>query len=734
MGVWDAVGGAISGGVGWVGDRINEVGSMVGGAILGKKVKKKDPRTGKVKRDPRTGKPITQTKGGLIEGIRSAPKIIGDAFTAPAKQYGWIDTSEKVGAEKNGLVLVQKSKDPRTGQTVERWVKKEVVERRQKAYEQSLPTEQDIGWEYAYKHRGDLLLPAKSAIGTLLNLDLGNMFGAYRGSSYHRGLAQYEVYEKKPEKVLTSPAAITAYTIPISYGAGRIFGWGFGQAGGLASKASRVNPVVWTPKTQGLAAVRASQVPLAGAKAGLTVVAATSSAERVAKAGAKQKEIVAIPNTNTRYTIERGGPFGAVTQAGQEGVMWLYGMRGAMKKPMFPVAKQAVYETVYPKYSFTMADKYQAFAKNRAFPSVTAADKGRTIQGKINYLFSHPQTKGYRGPLPLKSPSGQRLVTHGTSQAIFGLSGKKPATMWPLYVTPGEAVSTPFLKMGGGSSPYTMTGIKTSAYNFFFPKPYPFWGKPRVIMSYAKSSKIWPLGKGGYGPRSVGKTPEYNVPVDKYGYLSPTRLVQAQPIKTEIQAIFSGGAEFKPVNPSNLTGAQRFFLPFVGGTPYHYQIPTIFGLSTRVPVSVIEPVPGVQLPKETLGKMGYFIKPHSHKLPTPTVSEFESYPGIIPRYEVMHKVSYAKSSKSIAPSYSFLYSHSPSKSRSLPRSTSPSKSKSPSASVSYAPYVSGTKPYTPTPGQRFDQKRDETIHKYKIPESLDYYNELKEAYKDLFGG
>jgi hypothetical protein len=611
-------------------------------------------------------------------------------------------------------------------------MKVEEYERKKKIYEAQLPTEQDIGWQYAHEKvngvtrpKQDIFLPAKAATGTILNLDIGNIFGAYKGSSYYRGLAQWIPYEKKPEKVFTSPAAITVYTMPISYGIGRVVGWGFGQAGGLTATKSVFNPIVWTPaKATGLAAVRAAQVPLAGAKVALLGAATAGSASKVIAAGAKTREVVSIPETNKAYTIERGGPFGSIRQAGQEAVIWIWGVRGATKKPMFPLVKQAVYETVYPKYGLKMATRYEAAARARTFPDVKPGDPGRGIQGKIDYLFLHP-AKGYKGSLPLVKPTGERLVAHGTSEAIFGVTGKKATLLYPTYVTPGEGVSTPFLRLGGD---YSSRGIKSSIYSFLFPKPFSFWGQPRVVVSYAKSSKISRPGTGGYGPAVAGKTAAgYPVTIDKYGHEAPTRLVQALPLKTEIQAIFSGGGKFKAAVPGNLTATQRFFLPFVGGSPYHYHIPGIFGISSRVPVTYAEVVPGYKPTAAKLKPMGYSLRGPSAVSSTKIISSFVSTPVSSSSRVAPSSLTYLPSSLITSRSQSASLSASPSPSMS--RSISPSPSPSPSPSKSSSKVTPPSPVILPEPGKK---KEEEQIKKYKIPEGLDYYNELKKAFGDIF--
>lgn len=715
-----------------VGGAIGDVASMVGSAILGKEVKKTNAKTGKT---------TTQREGGVVGAFEGGFKLVTDTTGGAAshmkkqmQRYGHLPSDQpQVGQQKGGYVLAEKVKDPGTGQTIEHWVTPERWEAYQRVQRQRAPTAQSVGWQYSHetvhgvvRPKRDPFLPAKSATGTILELDLGGMFGMH-GDPYYRGLAQWVPYEEKPVKVLTSPAAVTGYTAVISYGAGSLFGFGLGKASGALAKPHYYNPIVRPTARVGGKVGRQlvpkgttlGQAGLGVAGAGLMTYGAYSSGKRIQQAGQKRTEVVKTEKYGP-FTIERGGPAGAVRQTAQEAMYWTMGIRGAMGKPMFPLLKQGIRSHVYPEYRQTLAPRYIKDAINRQYPTV----KGKNFTERINNLFLRPDVREQGLPLKitskamanslynqtgLKLPVGSRLVVHATREPFLGFGGK--AQLKSLYVTPAEGLSTPFLNLG-----YRNVSL--------IPQERALTSRPKAIMLFAKSGKRynplafrdWFIGRTG----KQGSLPGRKLLVPKA--LSPKDLFIPREIrgttlrgaKPEIEAGVVGYGEFKQQLPK-MNWLQRALLPFFGKTPYYYEIPSSVGVTRKaVPAYLIEytgkPLPrpagtagyvkGVQTAGPTSGP---FVAPYYPYLPSPQYYQYYS-----PRTSYQTP-SYGGASRSAS---------------SAPAISTPSRTSLISPVEFEAP------PAYPKPkgGEPPELKR------YEIPEQLDYYNELKEAYVDLFGG
>jgi hypothetical protein len=226
---------------------------------------------------------------------------------------------------------------------------------------------------------------------------------------------------------------------------------------------------------------------------------------------------------------------------------------------MFPRAQEAIREHIYPAGLQERAKMPNWVAGlEKSYPSVT----GKNPQERINWLFENPRARG--SGLPLKLADGSRLVVHATTN----WSGGRNIWLEPIYTTPGEMISEPFL---GLPNYRNMTMMPSGV------------GKPQAIMVYSESGF---LGNPAGSPISYTHA-GYKVAFPKEA--KPTSLWESIFHKTEIEALMPGQAQFQrvAVDKSNLSLLQRLFLPAVGGTPYYYKVSGPLGGTRTVPAYLI---------------------------------------------------------------------------------------------------------------------------------------------------
>jgi hypothetical protein len=544
-------------------------------------------------------------------------------------------------------------------------------------------TEEQVGAQIEAQRAGDSMNVIRSIMGTALSLNLANIFpdvGTFKESqrkAYLRGLAEYEQYEKEPVKALTSPLAITAYTIPISFGAGRVVGFLFGKAGMIAGK---IGPTVIGEESVLAgrllpAGTTAAQLAVAGGGAALTGYGVINTVQAIIGAYPMRAEIVTRPTGET-YAVERGGVPEAAKVGGQQALMWIFGIRGAMSQEMFPAAKTAIRRKIYPEFVQERPSMPEWVTSLDRYPQV----RGMNAKEKINWLFKNPQARSTG--LPLELESGERLVVHATAS----IGGRREIWLEPLYVTPGELLSEPFLRLPG----YKNISL--------IPTEMTLSGSPRAIMVYAEKGTVGkPTGRVVYGKTAAGYAVRY--PAEA----GPSTLWEPIKPKTEIEAILKAGAKYERVIPDELTAVQRLFLPLVGKTPYYYRV-----RGRAVPATLYKAVPG-EAPVVTAKGITGQVEEGAVSVPyggssSEAVSRLFGSSAVSGRRGISgRKISGA--------------------------GISGKPSVAPSAAVIRPPEY----PYQPTALPEKLGPQAILPKYYKIKGQVDYYNELKRAWAQIFG-
>jgi len=739
MGFFEDVGSAFGGAVGWAQDRAGEAASALGdiatgvsSAVLGKEIKKYDEKKRKM---------ITVRQGGLFGAAGGFVEEVGSGIETARKhtvkqmgRYGHIDTKPKVGDIKNGQRLVERSTVPGTKRVVERWLPEAEYQRRLKRYKESLPSATSIGQQYKQSHPRDPTLPLKSAAGTVLEMDFRNMF-SMDPNPLQRGLAHWTAYEKDPKRVAYSPFAIDVYTTVATWGVGKFVArpalsfvgaktagakgafWGrqvIKPAGAkVAAKASTkayspfIAPVVKkaTPIVRKVApgGANIAQLTVGGAIVPVVGYGVYQSGKSVAKAGTKRTEIKTLPS-GKKYTIERGGwpDFGG--EIARQSAYWYFGIRGVMGKPYLPRSAHGPLSTRVMKAAGLreLPQTAKAIKAARAGRVVeVTARKGETLAQAKQRLFSKAG---------LKNPEGIKLVSkdgrYVTSVGGRLKSGHLSKGMW---VAPAETSQLYFLKSSGYRN-ISLVPVKTIY-------------RPRVNMLIAQSPKVYNPFTQSVGKPKWAKSPRgFKFPYPKRAAGTKQLFHSAQTIagsKAELEATIAPGMMLKRTALRKVPGYQRVLQrTLFGGSQYYVKDPV---MGRNILVDFYKPTG----PAKVFVPKGSSI---AHMKP-PTM-------GTTPGYSPLPPSSLATSY--YTPFYNPASYVSGAEQLYLPGGVSYGRGGGGQPSyVSKIAYGAGSKVAAESvpPGMPpWKIKQQKRIYRYKIPEQKDYYDELKQAYGDLFGG
>jgi hypothetical protein len=713
---------------------VNDLATMASSAILGRQIKKYDHKTGVT---------TTVRRGGLVQtGPKVVKKYAKDFVTEPARRMGWIKPPEvKVGQTgPPGMVLAEITIGPR-GRREERWVREEdyrrEMERQARLQEQLTPTAAEVGWQYRQKHRGSPLLPFKAQAGTLLSLDYGNIFGMRAEPQRDIGLAHWMYYEEDPKRVIRSPAVITGALMFGTWGAGKFVArpiisvigkktgpralakspfWGAPaiKAPGARITAKTAVGKKLTPavrRTAPLGATRA-QVVIGSMFAPVIGYGVYRSGVAAARAGVPRKEVVQLDDKRM-FTVERGGPADIFGEGARQAGFWFFGLRGIAGKPFLP---QKVSAKVWsPFYSVA------GLKKIPVTPEATAAAKagqvinvkprpGETLaQAKTRIFKTYGIKKG-------QLPKGLQLID-SKGRLVVTAGGKLPSKHNALvtWATPAESPQFYFLKSTG--------------YGDFSLYPVEMSRTGRMALYRTAGMKLYNPYKEGDLIRVVGHRgfAEY-IPKHAVGTRAPFLSTQTLKGKAELELILPPGAKMQRVplrkDPTWQRNLQRIFF---GDSQYYYEHPVT---GKRILAQYFEPVSAkpfiprarlqVAVPKE---------------VPAPKATLF----SVTPQSILPARASSAAYSPYYSPYYYGTMPYYPSYPRreAVRYKTYPSRDEAP-ARYPYPypvrPYPVEAPPPSPAPARpEPGRPKEMPIKTYETPEDYDFYNELKKAYKGMFG-
>jgi len=539
-------------------------------------------------------------------------------------------------------------------------------------------TEEQIGAQYAAQHAGDPMNTVRSILGGALEFKMFEQLpdiktGTISRKQYLENLAAEQAYEKQPTKILTSPLAIFGYEAVATYGVSSMLSDLFGlsmKALGPAEEGGRGGKAI------------AEAVPLIGGRTVPQVALAAGGAGLTAYGGYQSAQTV----------IAKGATPAAADEAVKQIFFWTMGARGAMHTEMFPLVSEFKIRSLRPEI-IPIAEEPSVMEPLRA---------GEIIQhpvGEIPERYVRPRAPGY------VTETG-RTVTHVTPAPWRGMLEMvlgRPTTLREVYVSTGEEPQIYFAKEPS-----------VKAWSFFGESErveMPYKSGPRAISWEAQLERPVSPGEAGTTKAVTTGPAGYRFEYVKENVGTMKVSLKAKPMSTEMQFLSAPGAKIE-----------------LTGSPMDRLQALFFG--TNVRQAYVSPRTGKLIPVLKVGPEGGEVTPVAEMAKTTSLFAEESSEGL------------ARASPAAPGSTSLLGSRAAPRApisrgmergvergaeRTVTRTTVRGAERGAERTITRP--VEGTYPTLPS-----TQKPEVIMPKYyQVRGNVEYYDELKKAWGDIFG-